>query len=103
MQRPRKNKPSEIFFAGICAIGFVAEAVSGILYQRASVLTRGNAPIHLLYGQSAILLALVYVGFSGVFIGYLLRFNRWRNLAFALIFLLWLCIVVGVLINNIQH
>jgi hypothetical protein len=97
MQKLRKNKPIEIFLAGLAAIGFAARGVNGILYEQASVLTRGAAPVHYLYGRSAVLLALVYVGFAGVFIGYLLRFNRWRNLIYALILVLWLCIVTGVL------
>ena len=97
MQRLRKNRPFEIFLVGLAEIGFAAGGVGGILYERTSVLTRGTAPVHYLYGQSAVLLALVYVGFTGVFIGYLLRFNRWRNLIYALIFVLWLCIVTGVL------
>lgn len=97
MPRLQKNRPFEIFLAGLAAIGFAAGGVSGILYEQTSVLTRGIAPVHYLYGQSAVLLALVYVGFTGVFIGYLLRFNRWRNLIYVLIFVLWLCIVTGVL------
>ena len=66
MQKPRKNRPFEIVFAGLAAIGFAARGVSGILYEQASVLTRETSPVHYLYGQSAVLLALVYVGFTVV-------------------------------------
>jgi len=102
MQRRRKNRPVEILLVGVFAITFAVRGTSGILYEQASVLTRGTTPAHYLNGQSAVLLALVYIGFTGVFIGYLFRFSRWRNLIFASIFLLWLCIVVGVLIKTMR-
>jgi hypothetical protein len=102
MQRPRKNRPVEILLAGLFAIAFAVRGADGILYEQASVLTRGTAPARYLYGQSAVLLGLVYVGLAGILIGYLFRLNRWRNLIFASIFLIWLCIVVGVLIKTMQ-
>ena len=76
--------------AGLAAIAFLERGVRGVLYTEATSLVRGSGTPRSFTGESAVLLGLLYLGFSCVFVGYLLRFNRLKSLLYLVLFISWL-------------
>lgn len=97
MTNSLKNSKFDIVFAGLSAAALLERAIRGIFFSEASSFVRGNRTPRLFTRESATLMGLLYLGFSFVFIGYLLRFSRWKALLFVGLFLSWLLICVAVL------
>lgn len=85
--------------AGLAAIAFLDRGIRGVFCAEATSLVRGSATPRWFISDSAILLGLLYLGFSCVFVGYLLRFNRWKSLIYLGLLIAWLLIVAVSLIN----
>jgi hypothetical protein len=95
-----KNSKSDIVVAGLAAIAFLDRSVRGVFCAEATSLVRGSATPRSFIGDSAVLLGLLHLGFSCVFVGYLLRFNRWKSLLYIGLLISWL-LVVAVTLTNI--
>jgi hypothetical protein len=93
----RKNSKLSIAVALIAAIALLERAVRGVFFEEASSLTRGTSAPQQFIGEPAVLVGLAYCGLSLVLIGYLLRFNRWRALLYAGLFLAWVVFSATVL------
>jgi hypothetical protein len=98
--KPRKNTLGQTIGALCCSLYFVVTGVGGITTERTAVLKRGNGPIHYLLGEQAVLLAVLYLGFATIFLGYVFRFNRFHKVIFALLCLLWLGVSAAILLGR---
>jgi hypothetical protein len=92
-----KNSKSDIIFSSLAAAALLERAIRGIFFAEASSFVRGNRTPRLFAGESATMMGLLYLGLSLVFIGYLLRFNRWKSLLYLGLFVSWLIASVVIL------
>lgn len=92
MSERRKNTRTEMIVAGLAAIAFLDRGIRGIITGQATNLAKGSSPVRYFSGELAAWMGIVYLASSLVFIGYIFRFNRWRKLIFAFLFLLWICV-----------
>lgn len=85
-----KNSKTEIVLAVLAAAFLLERSIRGIFFAEASSFAYRNSTPHLFTGESAVFMGLVYLGFAEIFVGYLLRFNRWRALLYVGLFVSWL-------------
>jgi cell division protein FtsW (lipid II flippase) len=93
----RKNTPVDylVCIPGMTASSFLA--IHGIATETFITQTRHH-PAQYHYGTTAVWLALVEALIACIFVGWLLRGSRWRNLALAVLCLSYLIVVIVVLI-----
>jgi UDP-N-acetylmuramyl pentapeptide phosphotransferase/UDP-N-acetylglucosamine-1-phosphate transferase len=96
MYQRRKNTLTEVLVASLGAAAFVDRGFRGLVSGQTSMLSKYARPTRYLYGDGSVWLALIYFALAGVLIGYLLRFNPWRNLIYLGMFIAWvaLCVVI---------
>ena len=85
-----RNTKTEIVIAVLAAVFLLARAIQGLCFAEASSFVYRNSTPHLFIGEPAVLMGLLYLGLAGVFVGYLLRFNRWKTLLYIGLSVVWL-------------
>ena len=85
-----RNSKTEIVVAALAIVFLLERAIRGIFFAEASSFVYRNSTARLFIGEPAVLMGLLYLGLAGFFVGYLLRFNRWKGLLYIGVFFSWL-------------